>query len=176
MTHQDENIPCDDCGNPVGKANYVTDGKTICIGCHVKRNPPQGTSTFDSAPKRETPKRYRLPPERSGVTHKFEIRTAEQRYKGYVTIGFYEDGAPGEIFFKMDQQGSEISGLLDAWSIAVSMLLQQGTPLSVIIDKYKGTQFEPSGMTGDSACPFARSPLDYVARWLERRFGDGNET
>ena len=94
-----------------------------------------------------------------------------QTYKGYLTVGLYDDnGAPGEIFFKMDRQGSEISGLLDAWSIAVSMLLQQGTPLQAVVDKYRGMQFEPSGTTGDKHLPFARSPLDYVARWLERRF------
>lgn len=90
--------------------------------------------------------------------------------KGYLTVGFYEDGTVGEIFVKMDRMGSEVSGMLDSWAIAFSMLLQRGADLCELIKKYKGAQFEPSGMTGDQRIPFARSPVDYICRILEYHY------
>ena len=112
------------------------------------------------------PVRYKMPRERSGITHKFTINGV----KGYLTVGQYEDGGLGEIFVKMDKQGSQVSGFVDAWAIAVSMMLQVGVPLSEIIAKFRGMHFEPSGMTGVPEIRFAQSPIDYVVRWLDMRF------
>jgi ribonucleoside-diphosphate reductase alpha chain len=114
--------------------------------------------------------RERLPNERQGVTHRFTIGSPDR--KGYLTVGLYEDGRPGEIFIKMDRQGTAVSGFIDAWAIAVSMLLQTGTPMQAIIDKFKGLSFEPEGMTGNPEIPIAKSPIDYIVRWLEKRYGD----
>jgi ribonucleoside-diphosphate reductase alpha chain len=116
--------------------------------------------------------RRHLPVERPGFTHKFAFRTTESRVKGYITVGLYDDGMPGEIFVKMDQQGSAVSGFVDAWAIAVSMLLQTGTSLETICNKFRGMSFEPNGMTENDKIRIARSPIDYVCRWLEMRFVD----
>ena len=115
--------------------------------------------------------RERLPAERRGITHKFVIH-AKEDHKGYVTVGLYPDGRLGEIFVKMDKQGSDVSGFIDAWAIAVSLLLQTGTPLQVIVDKFKNMRFEPAGMTDTHAIRFAESPVSYICRWLEKRFLD----
>ena len=114
--------------------------------------------------------RRRLPAERSGMTHTFVIHSGTERFKGFITVGLYDDGTVGEVFMKLDQQGSQISGFCDAWAIAVSMLLQTGTPLSVICQKFKHMKFEPSGRTETPGIRTAESPIDYAARYLERRF------
>jgi ribonucleoside-diphosphate reductase alpha chain len=110
--------------------------------------------------------RRRLPAERDGVTHKFKIGDS----KGYVTVGFFEDGSVGEVFVKMDRQGGTVSGFADAWAITVSMLLQTGTPLQDICEKFRGMSFEPAGVTDNPEIRLARSPVDYLARWLASRF------
>jgi ribonucleoside-diphosphate reductase alpha chain len=118
-----------------------------------------------------TPNRERLPSEREGITHAFAIRTQDnERIKGYITVGFYEDGRIGEILVKMDQQGSKVSGFVDSWAVAVSLLLQHGVDLGDLCDKFANAQFEPSGMTENPRIRFARSPVDYIARWLRQRF------
>lgn len=114
--------------------------------------------------------RNRLPSERSSITHKFKIG----EHKGYLSVGFYPDGGVGEIFVKMDQQGSQVSGFADAWSIAVSLLLQTGTPLEDICKKFKATRFEPAGLTGNPNIRCAQSPIDYIVRYLEGRFVNRN--
>jgi ribonucleoside-diphosphate reductase alpha chain len=120
-----------------------------------------------------TAERKRLPDERPGFTHKFAILGGENgRVKGYITVGLFENGQPGEIFIKMDQQGSGTSGFVDAWAIAVSMLLQTGTPLETICNKFRGMSFPPNGMTENEKIRIAKSPIDYVCRWLEMRFVD----
>ena len=113
--------------------------------------------------------REKLPNERKGFTHRFLIGG---EHKGYITVGLYEDGRVGEIFVKMDRQGSQVSGFVDAWSIAVSMLLQTGTPLQEICNKFRSTRFEPSGFTDNKNIHIAQSPIDYIVRWLELRFVD----
>jgi len=113
-------------------------------------------------------KRERLPPERNAITRKFQLG----KIKGYLTTGEYEDGRLGEIFLKIDKQGSLISGFADAWAISVSMMLQNGIPLRYIVDKFKGMRFPPEGMTGNSDMPIASSAIDYVVRWLEQRYID----
>jgi ribonucleoside-diphosphate reductase alpha chain len=91
-------------------------------------------------------------------------------FKGYVTVGLYEDGAPGELFVSMAKQGSTLSGMLDAWAIGISLALQFGVPVEHIIRKFKGMQFEPSGITTTEEIRFAGSVVDYIARWLELKF------
>lgn len=115
----------------------------------------------------EPRERRKLPVERVGTTHKFRIGSE----KGYLTVNQFDDGTPGEIFLRMDKQGSTVSGFCDAWSIAVSIMLQMGVPLDYIVSKYKGARFEPEGMTENKDIRIATSPVDYAVRWLEQRYG-----
>jgi ribonucleoside-diphosphate reductase alpha chain len=110
--------------------------------------------------------RYKLPDERRSITHKFSIGGHE----GYVTVGLYEDSNPGEIFVRMAKEGSVIAGLMDSFATAVSLALQHGVPIAVLCEKFKGTRFEPSGFTGNPEIPIATSIMDYLFRWLGRRF------
>jgi ribonucleoside-diphosphate reductase alpha chain len=110
--------------------------------------------------------RYKLPDERASFTHKFSIGGHE----GYVTVGMYEDQSPGEIFVRMAKEGSVIAGLMDSFATAISLALQHGVPLHVLIEKFKGTRFEPSGFTGNQEIPIATSIMDYLFRWLAIRF------
>ena len=110
--------------------------------------------------------RYKLPDERASFTHKFSIGGHE----GYLTVGLYPDGSPGEIFVRMAKEGSVIAGLMDSFATAISLALQHGVPLHVLIEKFKGTRFEPSGFTGNQEIPIATSIMDYLFRWLSLRF------
>ena len=110
--------------------------------------------------------RRKLPSERHSITHKFSIGGHE----GYITVGMYEDGAPGEIFIKMAKEGSTLSGFMDGFALSISIGLQYGVPLKALVDKLINTRFEPSGYTGHPAIPYAKSVLDYIARWLGGRF------
>ena len=110
--------------------------------------------------------RYKLPDERASFTHKFSIGGHE----GYITVGMYEDGSPGEIFVRMAKEGSVIAGLMDSFATSISLALQHGVPLQVLIEKFKGTRFEPSGFTGNQEIPIATSIMDYLFRWLSIRF------
>ncbi|MEQ9337752.1 MAG: vitamin B12-dependent ribonucleotide reductase [Miltoncostaeaceae bacterium] len=113
-----------------------------------------------------TPIRRRLPDDRAALTHKFSVGGQE----GYITVGLYEDGSPGEIFVKMSKQGSTVSGLMDSVAIAWSMALQHGVPVESLIAKYIDHRFEPSGFTGNPRIPMARSVVDYLARWMASKF------
>jgi ribonucleoside-diphosphate reductase alpha chain len=110
--------------------------------------------------------RRKLPDERHAFTHKFSIAGHE----GYLTVGLYEDGSPGEIFLKMAKEGSTISGLMDTIATMTSMSLQYGVPLKALVDKFSHTRFEPSGFTNNRDIPIAKSIADYVFRWLGNRF------
>lgn len=110
--------------------------------------------------------RRRLPDERQAVTHKFSIGG----HKGYITVGLFEDGTPGELFCTMAKEGSTISGLMDAFATAISLSMQYGVPLEVLVEKFSHTRFEPSGFTGNKAIPLAKSVTDYIFRWLKARF------
>jgi ribonucleoside-diphosphate reductase alpha chain len=112
------------------------------------------------------PHRQRLPLERRAVTHKFEIAGHE----GYITVGLYPNGQPGEIFLKMAKEGSTISGLMDALATAISLALQYGVPLRDLVNKFAHLRFEPSGFTGNPEIPIAKSIVDYIFRWLGSRF------
>ena len=110
--------------------------------------------------------RRRLPDERLAITHHFSIAGQE----GYLTVGVYEDGLPGEIFITMAKQGSTISGLMDAFATVVSLALQHGVPLRVLCEKLSHMRFEPSGWSGNPRIGYAKSLMDYITRWLELRF------
>lgn len=110
--------------------------------------------------------RRRLPDERRSLTHKFSIAG----HDGYIHVGMYEDGSPGEIFIKMAKEGSTISGLVDSFATAASLALQHGLPLKLLCDKFRATRFEPSGWTGNPELPRASSIMDYLFRWLEAKF------
>ncbi len=117
------------------------------------------------------PHRRRLPSERTAITHKFEIAGHE----GYITVGLYPDGQPGEIFLKMAKEGSTISGLMDTLATSVSLALQYGVPLKDVVNKFAHVRFEPSGFTGNPEIPIAKSLVDYIFRWLGSRFLPGED-
>ncbi len=135
-------------------------------GC--KRSQPLNTGEASSEAKESKyhPVRHKLPSERKAITHKFSVGGHE----GYVTVGMYDDGSPGEIFIVMAKEGSVVSGLMDGFATSVSLALQYGVPLQVLCDKFTHTRFEPSGYTGNQEIPIAKSVLDYIFRWLELRF------
>ena len=112
------------------------------------------------------PVRRKLPDERASITHKFSIGGHE----GYVTVGLYDDGTPGELFITMAKEGSTISGLMDGFATTISFALQYGVPLKFLVDKFSHVRFEPSGWTGNQKIPYAKSLLDYIFRWLGARF------
>jgi ribonucleoside-diphosphate reductase alpha chain len=100
------------------------------------------------------------------VTHKFSVAGHE----GYIIVGLYDDGAPGELFLRVNKQGSTIAGLMDTIAIAVSAGLQHGVPLSFFVAKFSHSAFEPSGWTGNLHIGYAKSLVDYIFRWLGHRF------
>ena len=115
--------------------------------------------------------RHRLPEERASLTHKFSIAGHE----GYITAGLYPNGQPGEIFIKMAKEGSTVSGLMDSFATAISISLQHGVPLKVLVEKFAHTRFEPSGWTGNESIGYAKSIMDYTFRWLQLRFLSGQQ-
>jgi ribonucleoside-diphosphate reductase alpha chain len=112
------------------------------------------------------PIRRKLDDTRTSVTHKFSIAGHE----GYITVGLYDDGSPGELFIRMAKEGSTISGLMDSFATAVSLALQYGVPLKFLVDKFSHVRFEPSGWTGNEKIPYAKSIMDYIFRWMGSRF------
>ena len=140
-----------------------------------KRTQPLNTSNKEEGKaskaevKESRPLRRKLSDERRSITHKFDIAGHE----GYITAGMYEDGQPGEIFITMSKEGSTISGLMDSFATAVSLALQYGVPLRVLVDKFTHMRFEPSGFTKNPNIPIAKSIMDYIFRWLATKFLDG---
>jgi len=112
------------------------------------------------------PARHKLPDERKSITHKFDIAGHE----GYITVGLYEDGMPGELFLTMAKEGSTISGFADAFAQAISYALQYGVPLQDLVDKFSHVRFEPAGMTKNPDVRFAKSIVDYIFRWMAAKF------
>lgn len=110
--------------------------------------------------------RKKLPNERRSITHKFNVGGHE----GYLTVGMYDDGEPGEIFIKMAKEGSTLSGIMDGFALSVSIALQYGVPLRALVDKFVNARFEPSGYTGNKEIPYAKSIIDYIGRWLGGKF------
>ena len=110
--------------------------------------------------------RHKLQEERASITHKFNIGGHE----GYITVGLYPNGEPGELFITMAKEGSTVSGLMDSFALAVSISLQHGVPLKLFCEKFAHTRFEPSGWTSNPDIGFAKSIMDYIFRWLQLRF------
>ena len=134
-----------------------------------KRTQPLAAASATGAPgEPPPPARRKLPDTRRAVTHKFNI----SGHKGYVTVGMYEDGSPGEIFLVMAKEGSTISGFGDNFAQAVSYALQYGVPLQVLVDKFSHVRFEPAGATTNPQVRFAKSIVDYIFRWLATQFLD----
>lgn len=127
------------------------------------------TKVKEQAPVSVEPYRKRMPPERNALVHKFNIGGHE----GYLTVGLYEDKSPGEIFIVMSKVGTVVSGMADAFATMVSIGLQYGVPIEVIIDKFSYSRFEPSGFTPNPKIPHAKSIVDYIARYLNLKFGAG---
>jgi ribonucleoside-diphosphate reductase alpha chain len=136
----------------------------------IAQSATQNSDSMDAqAPPRAV--RHRLPAERASITHKFGIAGHE----GYITVGLYPSGAPGEIFIRMAKEGSTISGLMDSFATAISMSLQHGVPLKVLVEKFAHTRFEPSGWTGNEQIGYAKSIMDYLFRWMQLRFLSGQQ-
>jgi len=144
-----------------------------------KRTQPMSTSRdgvkTEQAPVEDrqsppSPKRVRLPDERAAVTHKFSIAGHE----GYLTIGLYPNGQPGEMFIAMAKEGSVVSGLMDSFATACSIMLQYGVPLEVLTSKFSHSRFEPSGFTTNPEIPVAKSIMDYIFRWMKLKFAKGD--
>ncbi|MCY3413011.1 MAG: vitamin B12-dependent ribonucleotide reductase [Candidatus Heimdallarchaeota archaeon] len=127
--------------------------------------------TKDEKPKVDAstgPIRRRMPETRSSKIHKFEVNGHE----GYIIVGMYNNGQPGEVFIKMSKQGSTLGGVMDSLAVLISISLQYGVPLSVLTNKFKHTKFEPSGMTSNPKIPIASSIIDYIFRWMALEFND----
>jgi len=114
------------------------------------------------------PYRSRLPDERQAITHKFNVGGHE----GYLTIGLYKSGRPGEVFIHVSKHGATMSGLIDGFATAISLCLQYNVPLDVLVDKFMHTQFEPQGITTNPEIPHVTSLIDYVFKYLKLKFGD----
>lgn len=137
-----------------------------------KRIQPLSTGEKDKTARRlapPAPQRVRLPDERQAITHKFSIAGHE----GYLIVGLYPNGRPGEMFIAMAKEGSVVSGLMDSFATAVSIMLQYGVPLEVLTSKFSHMRFEPSGVTSNPDIPIAKSVMDYIFRWMELKFGGG---
>ncbi len=170
------NMPMDASVDEIAQA-YVEAWKLGVKAVAIYRDGSKRTQPLSTSGKTETPNgaadsrplRHKLPDERRSITHKFDIAGHE----GYITAGMYEDGKPGEIFITMSKEGSTISGLMDSFATAISMAMQYGVPLRVLVDKFSHMRFEPSGFTRNPDIPMAKSIMDYLFRWLATKFLDG---
>ncbi len=139
----------------------------------ASRDPSAGkqTEVIDEAASPPRAVRHRLPDERLSITHKFSVGGHE----GYLTVGLYKDGMPGELFITMAKEGSTVSGLMDSFACAVSLALQHGVPLKLMCEKFAHTRFEPSGWSHNQDIGYAKSIMDYIFRWLQLRFLTGQQ-
>jgi ribonucleoside-diphosphate reductase alpha chain len=120
--------------------------------------------------------REKMPMTRRSVTHRAVIWTEAGRVKFFITVGLFADGRPGEVFLTCDESGSTLDGFCDCWAIAVSMLLQCGTSVEKLVEKFAYQDFEPRGRTECAAVGLARSVVDYTVRWLAAEFGESGES
>ncbi len=144
------------------------DGSKKLQPVSTKKHKQAAARSADAVAKAK-PYRRRLPDTRQSITHKFSV----QGHEGYLTVGLYEDGQPGELFITMAKEGSTVGGLMDVIGTCTSMALQYGVPLITLVDKFRHAHFEPSGMTSNKDIPFARSIIDYIFCWLGCRFIPG---
>ncbi len=181
------NMPADASIDEVGEA-YLTAWKLGVKAVAIYRDGSKRTQPLNTGKKEERAsadalssaqalaahgyefhtRRRKLPDERRSLTHKFDIAGHE----GYITVGLFEDGTPGEIFVIMSKQGSTISGLMDSFATAISYALQYGMPLQFLVDKFAHIRFEPSGFTKNPQIPYAKSIVDYLFRWMASKFLD----
>jgi ribonucleoside-diphosphate reductase alpha chain len=147
--------------------------KTAQSGAGVERTPSPAAVPAEEENLNGPPRavRHKLPEERASITHKFNVGGHE----GYITVGLYPDGTPGELFITMAKEGSTVSGLMDSFALAVSIALQHGVPLRLFCEKFAHTRFEPSGWSGNPDIGFAKSIMDYIFRWLHLRFLTGQQ-
>jgi ribonucleoside-diphosphate reductase alpha chain len=139
------------------------------VSAATRSDSPSAQDQDSTAPPRAV--RHRLPEERASLTHKFGL----SGHEGYITVGLYPNGQPGEIFIKMAKEGSTVSGLMDSFATAISLALQHGVPLKVLCEKFAHSRFEPSGWTGNEQIGYAKSIMDYIFRWLQLRFLSGQQ-
>ena len=154
--------------------------KSSAVGLSGGTPDSGGSESKDSYSERELPDpsaeppravRHRLPDERLSITHKFKVGGHE----GYLTVGLYKNGTPGELFITMAKEGSTVSGLMDSFACAVSIALQHGVPLKLLCEKFAHTRFEPSGWSNNPDIGYAKSIMDYIFRWLQLRFLTGQQ-
>lgn len=126
----------------------------------------QDTISAATADALRKPYRHRLPATRPSITHKFEVANHE----GYLNVGLFEEGTPGELFITMSKEGSTVGGMMDAFATAISLCLQYGVPIDALVKKFTHQRFEPSGMTSNRDIPFAKSIVDYIFRWMGLTF------
>jgi ribonucleoside-diphosphate reductase alpha chain len=150
-------------------------GDSTDLPSPIGASPPQPEKEEKTPSSAEVPERrglavraqrQKLPDERKSITHKFSVGGHE----GYIIVGMYEDGRPGEVFIKMSKDGSTLSGVMDGLALTLSIGLQYGVPAKVVVDKLINMRFEPSGITENPEIRFASSILDYVGRWLGGKF------
>lgn len=146
-------------------AIYRDNSKRLQVLNTGKKEEVEEEEALLSPPK---PRRVRLPDERSAFTHKFSI----SGHEGYITVGMYPNGKPGEMFISMAKEGSVVSGLMDSFATSVSIMLQYGVPLKVLVNKFSHARFEPSGFTNNPKIPIAKSVMDYIFRWMDLKFGE----
>jgi ribonucleoside-diphosphate reductase alpha chain len=165
---------------PLSAAGKKDDGKSAPAEVAAAKLPAQAAPVAAAVPQMEgleapspeqqelfaRARRYKLPNERDSITHKFSVGGHE----GYLTVGKYKDGSPGEIFIKMAKEGSTLSGIMDAFALSVSIALQYGVPLRALVDKFVNSRFEPAGYTGNPEIRYAKSVVDYIGRWLGGKF------
>jgi ribonucleoside-diphosphate reductase alpha chain len=148
---------------PLNTSKAAIDAKGVVIS---QQTTDAVKAAVTAALAQRAPARRKLPDERQAITHKFDIAGHE----GYITVGLFEDGMPGEIFLVMAKEGSTISGFADAFAQAISYALQYGVPLQALVDKFSHVRFEPSGMTKNADVRFAKSIVDYIFRWMASKF------
>jgi ribonucleoside-diphosphate reductase alpha chain len=154
-------------------AKAATAARISALEAQLQQITAAALQNSDSADAKSPPRavRHRLPAERASVTHKFGLGGHE----GYITVGLYPSGQPGEIFIRMAKEGSTVSGLMDSFATAISLALQHGVPLKVLCEKFAHTRFEPSGWTGNPEIGYAKSIMDYIFRWIQMRFLSGTQ-
>jgi ribonucleoside-diphosphate reductase alpha chain len=154
-------------------AQAVAASQIAALEAQIRNMVDASTQNADSLDAQSPPRavRHRLPAERASVTHKFGLAGHE----GYITVGLYPNGSPGEIFIRMAKEGSTVSGLMDSFATAISISLQHGVPLRVLCEKFAHTRFEPSGWTGNPEIGYAKSIMDYIFRWIQLRFLSGTQ-
>ncbi len=136
------------------------------LNLRKKKDKAEETPAAQEPPAKAPPARRRMPDTRRSITHKFDVAG----HKGYMTVGLYDEGQPGELFITMAKEGSTLGGMMDAFATAISLCLQYHVPLEPLVRKFSHQRFDPSGMTSNPEIPFAKSIVDYVFRWLGMQF------